>query len=48
MVDEREPIRLPTWRTPLRAFEIARDAYAAHPTSKNLRLAQALGERHAT
>ncbi len=41
---EREPIRLPTWRTPLRAFELARDAYAADPTPRNLWLAQQLGE----
>ena len=41
---EREPIRLPTWRTPLRAFELARDAYVADPTPSNLSLAQRLGE----
>ena len=41
---EREPIRVPTWRTPLRAFELARDAYAADPTPRNLALAQRLGE----
>ena len=41
---EREPVRLPTWRTPLRAFELARDAYAADPTPRNLALAQRLGE----
>ncbi len=44
MGDEREPLRLPTWRTPLRAFELARDAYAADPTPQNLSLAQRLGE----
>jgi len=41
---EREPTRLPTWRTPLRAFEAARDAYAADPTPTNLALAQRLGQ----
>ncbi len=43
MTNEREPIRLPTWRTPLRAFEVARDAYAAEPTPANRRLALRLG-----
>ena len=41
---EHEPIRLPTWRTPLRAFETARDAYAADPTEANLAIAQRLGQ----
>ena len=41
---EHEPIRLPTWRTPLRAFALARDAYAADPSPTNLSLAQRLGE----
>ena len=44
MGTEREPVRLPTWRTPLRAFEAARDAYAADPIPANLALAQRLGE----
>ncbi len=44
MSNEHEPIRLPTWRTPLRAFELAREAYAADPTPRNLWLAQQLGE----
>ena len=44
MRNEHEPIRLPTWRTPLRAFEIARDAYVADPTPQNLSLAQRIGE----
>ena len=44
MGPEHEPIRLPTWRTPLRAFELARDAYAADPTPQNLALTQRLGE----
>ena len=44
MRNEHEPIRPPTWRTPLRAFEVARDAYAADPTPQNLSLAQRLGE----
>ncbi len=43
MSNEHEPIRLPTWRTPLRAFELARDAYVADPTPHNLWLAQHLG-----
>ena len=44
MSNEHEPIRLPTWRPPLRAFEVARDAYLADPTPANLSLAQRLGE----
>ena len=28
---EHEPIRLPTWRTSLRAFAAARDAYVTDP-----------------
>ena len=44
MGNEREPISLPSWRTPLRAFQIARDAYVAHPTPASLSLAQHLGE----
>ena len=44
MSNEHEPIRLPTWRTPLRAFEVARDAYVAEPTPANLALAQRLGD----
>jgi hypothetical protein len=44
MHNEHEPIRLPTWRRPLRAFEAARDAYVADPAPDNLRRAQRLGE----
>lgn len=44
MSNEHEPIRLPTWRTSLRAFEAARDAYVADRTPHNLRLTQTLGE----
>ena len=44
MRNEHEPLRLPTWRTPLRAFEVARDAYLADPTPANRSLVQRLGE----
>ncbi|MDP9352549.1 MAG: hypothetical protein M3P51_13565 [Chloroflexota bacterium] len=44
MKHEHEPIRLPTWRTPLQAFEVARDAYLADPTPANRLLASRLGE----
>ena len=44
MKNEHEPIRLSTWRTPLRAFEVARDAYLADPTPTNRSLAHRLGE----
>ena len=44
MRNEHEPIGPPTWRTPLRAFEVARDAYLADPTLANRLLAYRLGE----
>ena len=44
MRNEHEPIRPPTWRTPLRAFEVARDASLADPTPANRLLAYHLGE----
>ena len=44
MRNEHEPIRPPTWRTPLRAFEVARDASLADPTPANRLLAYRLGE----
>jgi hypothetical protein len=44
MSNEHEPIRLPTWRTSLRAVEAARDVDIAERTLHNLRLAQRLGE----
>ena len=43
MGNEREPISLPTWRTPLRAFQIARGAYVENPAPASLSLAQRLG-----
>ena len=43
MTNEHEPIKLPTWRTPLRAFEIAREASAADPTPANRSLVHRLG-----
>ncbi len=42
MKHEHEPIRPPTWRTPLRAFEVARDAAIADPTPANVSLAYRL------
>ena len=44
MRNEHEPIRPPTWRTPLRAFELARDAALADPSPANVSLGQSLGE----
>ncbi len=44
MKSEHEPIRPPTWRTPLRAFEVTRDASLADPTPANVSLVRRLGE----
>jgi hypothetical protein len=44
MRNEHEPIRRSTWRTSLRAFEVARDTALADPTLANRLLAYRIGE----